>query len=343
MHYTALSFNLYEERYIKYGKNTDFPIIFYQDMLFYIKSTKEERRYKMLNANLGELAALGTAFSWSLSAIFFELSGKKIGSLAVNYIRLIFGFIYLCIFLYFVRGMAFPTDASVYNWTILSISGLIGLFIGDLFLFQSYLEVGSRISTLIMATSPPLSAILGYLIFGEKLGLKSILGMVITLMGIGIVILGKKPNEKLKVSYSPKGLLYAFIGATGQSVGLIFSKLGMGAYDPFAATQIRIIAGFISFTLLILYRQKFTEVFSSLKEKKAILHVAIGAIFGPFVGVGLSLLSLQNTSAGISATITAIVPVTIIPMYLIAFKEKIKFREIVGAFITVIGVGILFI
>lgn len=298
----------------------------------------------MLKSNIGELTALGTAICWSLSATFFELSGRKVGSLAVNYIRLITGFIFISIFTFLTRGYLLPVDANIKNWIFLSISGLIGFFIGDLFLFQSYLEIGSRVSMLIMATSPPITALLGFIIFGERLSLISLLGIVLTLSGIAVVILSRGDEEKkVKVTYSIKGLSYAFLGSLGQAVGLIFSKLGMGSYNAFAATQIRIIAGFIGFSILILYTNRFEDIIKALKDKRALLDITIGSIFGPFVGVGLSLLSLQYTSAGISSTITSITPVTIIPLSIIVFKEKIKIKEIMGALITVIGVGILFL
>lgn len=298
----------------------------------------------MLKSNIGELTALGTAICWSLSATFFELSGRKVGSLAVNYIRLITGFIFISIFTFLTRGYLLPVDANIKNWIFLSISGLIGFFIGDLFLFQSYLEIGSRVSMLIMATSPPITALLGFIIFGERLSLISLLGMVLTLSGIAVVILSRGDEEKkVKVTYSIKGLSYAFLGSLGQAVGLIFSKLGMGSYNAFAATQIRIIAGFIGFSIFILYTNRFEDIIKALKDKRALLDITIGSIFGPFVGVGLSLLSLQYTSAGISSTITSITPVTIIPLSIIVFKEKIKIKEIMGALITVIGVGILFL
>lgn len=298
----------------------------------------------MLESNIGELAALATAICWSLSATFFEMSGKKVGSLAVNYIRLITGFILICLFTLFTRGYLLPIDANSKNWIFLSISGLIGFFIGDLFLFQSYLELGSRVSMLIMASSPPITALLGFIVFGEKLSFLNMLGMIITLLGIAIVILSRADEDnKVKVNYSIKGLSYAFLGALGQAVGLIFSKLGMGSYNPFAATQIRIIAGFIGFTVLILYSKKLEDIKKAFKDKKALITITIGSIFGPFVGVGLSLLSLQHTTAGISSTITSITPVTIIPLSIYVFKEKIKVKEIMGAIITVIGVAILFL
>lgn len=298
----------------------------------------------MISGNIGELAALGTAFGWTFSSIFFEFSGKRVGSLSVNYIRLITAFILISILTFFTRGSFLPIDASSNNWIFLSISGFIGFFIGDLFLFQSYLEIGSRISMLIMAGSPPITALLGYLVFGEELSLISLFGMSITLIGIAVVILGRDSNEeKLKVNYSIKGIVYALLGSIGQAVGLIFSKVGMEGYNIFASTQIRIITGFISFTIFIIYLKKWDDVKAAFKDRKAMTGITLGAIAGPFLGVSLSLLSLQYTSAGISSTITAIVPVTIIPISIWVFKERIKPKEIFGAIVTVVGVGLLFL
>ena len=250
----------------------------------------------------------------------------------------------LSTFTYFYRGYLFPTDATLQNWTWLSISGVIGFFLGDLFLFQAYLEIGTRISLLIMATSPPMTAILGYIFLNEKLSLVGILGMLITISGIAIVILSKDDGEKkFKISHSIKGITYAFIGAVGQSVGVIFSKMGMGDYSPFAATQIRIIAGFISFIVLFIYLNKWDDLKKAIVDKKAMFLITLGSIFGPFVGVSLQLISLQHTTAGIASTITSIMPVTILPLSVFVFKEKLKAKEILGALVSVVGVGILFL
>ena len=48
----------------------------------------------MIHSYIGELAALATAICWTLSPIAFEYSGKEVGSLSVNYIRLIIAFIF---------------------------------------------------------------------------------------------------------------------------------------------------------------------------------------------------------------------------------------------------------
>ncbi len=298
----------------------------------------------MIENHLGELAALATAFCWSISGISFEKAGKKVGSLSVNYIRLILAFLFVSLYSLVSRGLFLPTDASLHNWLWLSISGLIGFTLGDLFLFQAYVEVGTRISMLIMASSPPLTALLGFIFLKESLDLKSLMGMLITISGIAIVILGKEEGEKgLKLNHSKKGLIYAFLGALGQALGLIVSKIGMRDYNALASTQIRIIAGFIGFTILLITLRKFQDIKIAAKNREAMKDTTIGALFGPFIGVTLSLVSLQYTSAGISSTITSITPVTVIPFSILILKEKIRVKEIIGAILSVLGVAILFL
>ena len=137
---------------------------------------------------IGEITALTTAFMWTIMGVLFTSAGKRVGSLAVNFIRLVSGFIMISIFTYFYRGYLLPIDATLHHWTWLGISGFIGFFLADLFLFQAYLELGTRITMLISATGPPITAILGYLFLDEKISAMGLLGMLITISGIAIVI-----------------------------------------------------------------------------------------------------------------------------------------------------------
>ena len=129
----------------------------------------------------------------------------------------------------------------------------------------------------------------------------------------------------------------------GQAVGLVLSKWGMRDYDPFQATQIRVIAGLSGFALLFVFIGWWPKVFEALKDRAAMGRTAVGGIFGPFLGVSLSLLAVQHTEAGVAATIMALVPVLIIPPSVLIKKEKVSLRAVVGACIAVSGVALLFL
>jgi len=298
----------------------------------------------MLQSHLGEIAALATAVCWTISAVAFESAGKKVGSISVNLIRLFIALVLISVFNLFARGMLLPLDASVSTWLWLSFSGLIGFVIGDLFLFQAYVQVGARISMLIMSTVPPITAITGYILMGERITLLGLAGMLITIGGIALVILTKGPEGKtVRLTHPIKGLIYAFIGALGQAFGLVFSKFGMGSYNAIAATQIRIIAAIIGFSIVITFSKNWGHLYTALKDSKAMKHISIGSVFGPVIGVSLSLFAVQHAATGIVSTIMAITPILIIPMSIFVLKEKVVPREIFGAVICLIGVSILFI
>jgi len=279
----------------------------------------------------GEMAALLTAVFWTITSMSFESAGKKVGSLSVNLIRLVVAFLIYGVLNYFRRGLFFPTDASLEGWIWLSLSGVIGFVIGDLLLFQAYVIIGARISMLIMALAPPITAFVGWIILGEVLSATNLVGMVVTLTGIAIVILKREAKDpesdkmrKITTNYNLKGLLLAFGGAVGQGVGLVMSKKGMGQYDAFAASHIRVITGMIGFAIIILLSKRYGNVLKAVQHKPAMKRIALGSMFGPFLGVSFSLLAIQHTQAGIAATIMAIVLVLIIPPAIILFKETVN-------------------
>lgn len=297
----------------------------------------------MITNHIGEISALLTAMLWVLSGTAFEHGGKRVSSQAVNLMRLIMAVLIMSVYLTIRRGSPIPFDASPQNWLWLSISGLVGFVLGDFFLFESYVLVGTRLALLIMSLSPILTGILSYFVFGEKLNLLNMLGIVLVILGIMLVVLTKNQGEKMKLNIQPRGLIYAILGAVGQSIGLIFSKLGMGSFDPFASTQIRLIAGTFGWILLFLIFGWFPRLKRFTTDRKALGFTFFGAFFGPFLGVSFALTAMQHTKAAVASAIMSIMPVLILPVNLVLFKEKIRSRAILGAVITVIGVVILYL
>lgn len=293
----------------------------------------------MLQTHIGEFAALGVSVCWTMSALFFEKAGHKIGSLSVNFIRLLFAVGFLGITTYFTRGIFFATDATAYQWFWLGLSGVIGFFLGDLLLFQSYMVIGSRTAALIMSLAPMLTAIIGWFFLDEILSPKNIIAITISLTGIMLAI----ANRRMKLNIPMKGFLLAFGGALGQTVGLILSKKGMGHYDPVAATQIRAIFGLVCFAILITGMRRWHKLGLAFTHVSAMKSVTVGAFFGPFIGVALGLFAIQQTKTGIASTLMGLVPIFIIVPSAIMFKEKIRPQQVIGAIITIIGASLFFL
>jgi drug/metabolite transporter (DMT)-like permease len=125
---------------------------------------------------------------------------------------------------------------------------------------------------------------------------------------------------------------------------LVLARIGAGVtLNPVAATQIRAIAGLAGFAIIFTIARRWNLVGRALRNRPAMSRTATGALFGPVLGVSLGLFAAQHTSTGIAATIMALAPVIVIGPSIIVFKEKVTAREMLGAFIAVVGVALLFL
>jgi drug/metabolite transporter (DMT)-like permease len=292
----------------------------------------------------GEIAGLATALCWTITAMSFQFASRRIGSVSVNIIRLFLALLFYIAYSRIFRGMWFPTDASAKAWIYLSISGFIGFVLGDYFLFKSYEYISSKISMLLMTLAPPIAALLGWIMMGERFSWLNLLGMFLVISGVSVVVMKKETeNGEKKMRYSLKGILFAFGGAVGQGVGAVFSKIGMGNYDPFGASQIRVITGLVGFVIMITLMKRWKLLYQGLSDKKSMKALGLGSFFGPFLGVSLGMVAFKFTSVGVASTLMATVPVFILlPSHLI-FRERLTLNEVFGALLSVIGISVFFL
>ncbi len=124
----------------------------------------------MLSAYAGELAALTAAALWTFSSLFFTIGGRRVGAFAVNRMRLVFAVLLVGTTHWLIYGRPFPTGAEGYRYFWLAMSAIVGLVIGDTFLFQCYVLVGTRIGVLMFVLGPPFGALLSWLFLGETHG-----------------------------------------------------------------------------------------------------------------------------------------------------------------------------
>lgn len=292
----------------------------------------------------GEIAGLATALCWTVTAMSFQFASRRIGSVAVNVIRLFLALLFYMVYTRVTLGHWLPFDASGKAWLYLSISGLIGFVLGDYFLFKSYEYISSKISMLMMTLAPPVAALLGWFMMSEPFSWLNIMGMSLVLGGVALVVLKKeKANGVKQMRYSVRGVLYALAGAVGQGVGAVFSKIGMGDYDPFAASQIRVITGLVGFIVMISLMRKWGSVLQGTKDRKSFTALSLGSFFGPFLGVSLGMVAFKYTSVGIASTLMATVPVFILAPTHFVFKEKLTLNEVLGALVAVVGIVLFFL
>jgi len=236
----------------------------------------------------------------------------------------------------------------------LVISGILGLVLGDSFLFKSFQLIGARLGIIIMASVPILSTILAYFFLNEIISFLGMFGMLLTITGILIVVLERKNSDENNISINKIGILYGFLGALGQATGLIFAKFaflenlaegGQGdELNGFAASFIRLFsASLIILPLAALFRKYKNPIRIYSEDSYSMRVILIGTVFGPVLGITGSLIAIEYAKVGIASTLMATMPVIMLPISRFYFKEKLDWKAIIGAFVAVVGAAIIFL
>lgn len=292
-----------------------------------------------------EISALVTAFFWSISSLSFAAATRTTGSVQVNVTRLILATVLLSGLVLIAR---LDTQVSTLQMMYLGASSIIGFAFGDTFLFLSFKRIGARLTMLVMSLAPAVATLLAYILLGEELSTVGVLGIVVTILGISFVVLepGSVNGGTTVLHATIGGLAYALLAAIGQGGGLVVAKLAFreGAVNGFVATEIRVTASLLVLLPAAVMSGKYRRpVRTFRKDPRAFLFTAIGAVFGPFLGVAGSLIAIQHTKVGIAATLMATTPILMLPLVHIVHKEQLTWRAFAGAFIAVGGIAILFV
>ena len=255
---------------------------------------------------IGELISLGVAFSWTATALLSEFGSKRLGNLTLNVWRMGLTLLFSMVLFVFVLGTPVPTGVSATACWWMLLSGLVGYAVGDYCLFQCYIIIGSRYGQLFMTLAPLAAALTAWITLGQQMAPMSIVAMLVTLLGISISVIGRGEKHTLSLKLPLRGVLFAIGAAVCQGV------------------------------------EGFQPLRESVHDSRGLLVAVATTIFGPFVGVGFSLMAVQYTSAGVASTLMALTPIIIIlPSYWL-FRQPITWRTVLGAVISVIGVSLFF-
>lgn len=293
----------------------------------------------------GEIAALATAVCWSFTAVFFSYSGRIVGADVVNRSRLIFAFLFLMLTHWFLQGSLFPLGTEPFRWFWFTISSILGLVLGDTFLFRAYVLIGPRISMLLMSTVPIFSTLFGWVLFGEVVTAVELTGILLAVVGIGWVVTEPQPGRTVVENKEYKaGIFFGLLGALGQVANLVTAKFGLvGGYPSISATIIRIAVALVILWTLAALRGQVRPTLRAWRNRRAFPAMIGGAIAGPFLGIWFSLIAIQYARLGIASTLMALPPILLIPIEMTVYKRRVSWRGVLGTAVAILGVAFLFI
>lgn len=298
-----------------------------------------------MNPFIGELAALGAAFGFSITSVCYTLAGRKVNAVAAIAVSLPISWAMIVGLHQLTLGVWFPANVALERWFFLSASGILAYVVSSYFMLNAYQRIGPRLTMLIAAFAPALGALLAWLFLGQSLPANATIGVIVVLSGILWVVAerGKARTQQHDADLR-RGVILACLGTLAQGTAFVFASKGVaGDFPPFSATLIRITAGILALWAFIVYQgsaRSMAGLFAS--DRKLLLQLAGAALSGPVLSGTLLLLSFQFVPVGVSTTLSHTTAIMLIPIGYLVFHERITARAITGTLVTIIGIGILF-
>ena len=239
-----------------------------------------------------------------------------------------------------IQGAAF-TNLSTSTIVLLTLSGVIGIGLGDTAYFSALNSLGARRTLLLETSSPPIGALLALILIDEQLTASSWCGILLTIIGIAWVISERNPVDNLSISR--RGIVWGILAAIAQALGAVISRFALTQSDisPLESTLIRLIGGtIIVICLLFLPVAKKSERVRLSQRSLGI--IAIAAFGSTYLGIWLQQTSLKFAPTGIAQTFLATSPLFILPIVALQ-GEKISLRAILGVIISLAGIALMFL
>ena len=308
----------------------------------------------MSGASLGYLLAFFGMFVSALSNFPFTDAARRWGSVALNHFRLVIALVVLTLLCVTIGKLSFTylfTGPSMAQYLYVGASGVLGLVVGDYFGFYAMAILGARVSSIFNTIAPIATLAFGFLLLNEDISFIGIVGILLSIAGVIWFLMGGKASEDsppvLKHGTVRKGIIFGVLAGLCQGFHLVISKKGFNdtsyALSPLHATWIRILAATVVYYVFTISRGRLKkDVIVIVREGKDIMgKVIFATIWGLILSIVLVMWSVTLCKAAVVQTIISLIPIVVVPMSFVLYKEKLTFKTMVAALVSVSGVFIL--
>lgn len=220
-------------------------------------------------------------------------------------------------------------------------SGFLGLCIGDMFLFRSFMQIGPARTLMLFSFQPILLGAYGYIMLGQGFSLRQFAAIACM---IACLLTFLRERRKNTGRMDLKAFGYAFIGIALDSLGVMFTRNGYEltpGLESFPANAVRCIGAVVGFALL-----KPSAYPALLRDMRALsvdvrVQVIGASLLGTFVSLSLYLAAIKRAHLGSLSAVAITGPVLIATIDCIREKRRPARPLVVSLALFSVGVLIM--
>ena len=282
---------------------------------------------------MGDIYAIITAICWSSAVILFDISSKKFDAIQLSALKNFIGVLgFIITILVFSIPLPIFTIDDVF---ILFISGILGIFIADLFFLESLRRLGSGLSAVISTIYTPSIFIISFLLYQETVSSHAYFGGLLVISGIAISTF-KIPNL-VKTNDLYIGIILGIVAQILTAYSVLIVKPIMQDSSIVYIALYRFGIGLLATILVCIIKYGYIPTYNNFKKGLSNYSVVFGSIMGTYLSVIFWLAGYKYTLAGRAAIYNQLSTIFIILMARMFLKEELSIKKMIGVGLSIIG------
>lgn len=294
----------------------------------------------------GIFLSLGTAVFWAVSPLCWASAGRRIGSLSVLYLRTWGASAILVALLpaYLAVNPGARIMPGMPQLLWMSISGLVGLVIGDALCYEAMVLLGPRRTTQAGALAPVTAVAAAWLAMDESLGVQSLLGVALVVAATFYAVTARHdPGGREPGAVTGRGVILAALGAMAVGIGAVTGRQAFraGPLDAYVGTTIRMAGSGVMLLIVALLRGDVRGTCAHLRSGFVLSRIVPGIMAGPVIGMICYVTALKHMEAGLVSTVVSMSPLFILPMISFRYQSRIGWRVVAATVAALAGVAVI--
>lgn len=284
--------------------------------------------------------ALAANLAFSTASLFYATYSEKFSAEWVNYYKAIIATLG---FAFVVIVLGYHGQAEAQSYILLTLSGISGLFIGDIFLLKAMASIGAGRTLMLFGFSPLILGVSSYYLFNQTFDPQKLIAILCL---VGCLWSFAIEGLKTKGHWEVKGLTYAMIGVILDNIGVLMTRQSFELspeMSSFQANLVRALATVLGFSLMaIIPIFKFKPInFWRRMNKRETIILSLISFLGTCVSLGFYLTAIK---IGHLATVSAVAvtsPLFATLLEILTRKKKANRYLVAGLFFFIAGFLIL--
>ena len=290
---------------------------------------------------LGEILSLLAAITWAFAVILFKKSGETVHPVALNIFKNLLGMVLFLPTLWFF-GQPLVRQVPLGEYSLLMLSGVLGIGIGDTLFFKSLNRIGAGLSAIVVCMYSPFIIGLSVIWLGERLTIFQAIGALIIISAV-LLTTRAKHGEKVSRVDLLFGIIWGVLATAAMAVGIVMIKPLLGKSPVLWSIEIRLIGGMVSLTLITLFHPSRRKIISSLLSARNWIYTVGGSFVGTYLAMLVWLAGMKFTQASIASALNQTSTVFVFVFAAIFLHEPITLRRTAAILLAVSGACLIFL